>query len=82
MPDTRDLQEFINEHDSFEELAEKVDSERHSHELLTGVEGLGFEIDDVLEIDVEFLGAQELGWLWLVWEDLYDGDPSVQEVPA
>lgn len=82
MPNSRKLHEFVNENDSFEELVEKADQKRYSHELLTGVEGLGFEVAETIEIEVETLGAQELGWLWLVWEDYYDGDPTPQEAPA
>lgn len=81
-PDRRELVEFVNEHDSFEELVEKVNTDRRSRKLLTDVETLGFEINEIIETEVEFFGAQELGWLWLIWEDVYDGEPAAQEATA
>ncbi|MFB6185520.1 MAG: hypothetical protein ABEI86_01460, partial [Halobacteriaceae archaeon] len=82
-PDSDDIHELITEYDLFTELLEDLDTDRHSYEFLTAVEGVGKQIGEA-GVETEMLGDREVGWIRLLWEAHHeDGDhnkPTIEGI--
>ena len=76
MPDTDRLHGPIRHYDSFSTLLDDVNSKRHTHEMLTGVEGVGTEIEENLPAELTHLSPMEIGWMWLLYEAHHDDEES------
>jgi hypothetical protein len=81
MPDTEQLHDLFQDHDSFSELLKACDTEEQAFKLLSAVEGVGKQIEEVVQADCDDIGSLEVGWIRLLWEAHHEQDTEVNHTP-
>ena len=76
MPDTEQLHDHVESFDSFVELLESLDSEQYAHEWISATEGVGHQVEEVIDAEADELASHEIGALRLIWEAHHERRPA------
>jgi|GEM_PF-6752227 len=69
MPDTDQIHELVRSEPDFEAFIAKVNDDARFFELFTSVEGVGREMELILDVEtIPEIDHFMLGWMALLWE--------------